>query len=76
MWNTARGQYGAHSMVVKGYKRYYKNCSIWFIKWKEYKSLMTLNDNWNDGDMYFDLDAYGSNIFNEGFGTFLRVREY
>ena len=76
MWNTARGQYGAHSMVVKGYKRYYKDCSIWFIKWKEYKSLMTLNDNWNDGDMYFDLDAYGSNIFNEGFGTFLRVREY
>ncbi len=74
IWNTARGQYGAHSMVVIGYKRYYKQHKIWFIKWKEYKNLMILNDNWSTTETYFDLDAYGWNLFHEGFGTFLRVR--
>ena len=82
MWNTGRGQYGAHSMVVKGYQQFYKQHKIWFIKWKEYKNLMLLNDNWivtddhNNmvSDRYFDLDAYGWNLFHEGFGTFLKVR--
>ena len=57
MWNTARGQYGSHSMVVKGYQQFYKEHKIWFIKWKEYKNLMILNDNWKiptAGDRYFD----------------------
>lgn len=76
MWNTARGQYGSHSMVVNGYRRYYKNHKIWFIKWKEYKNLMTLNDNWRSTDIYFDLDAYGWNLWSEGFGTFVKVRNY
>ncbi len=76
MWNSARGQYGSHSMVVNGYRRYYKNHKIWFIKWKEYKNLMILNDNWQLNDIYFDLDAYGLNLWSEGFGTFLKVRNY
>ena len=79
MWNTGRGQYGSHSMVVKGYQQFFKEYRIWFIKWRDYKNLMILNDNWRDpgaGDRYFDLDAYGRNLINEGFGTFLRVRNY
>ena len=76
MWNTARGQYGSHSVVVNGYRRYYKNHKIWFIKWKEYKNLMSLNDNWGSADIYFDLDAYGCNLWSEGFGTFVQVRNY
>lgn len=79
MWNTARGQYGSHSMVVKGYQQFYKDHKVWFIKWREYKNLMILNDNWKTpvaGDRYFDLDAYGWNLGGEGFGTFLKVRDY
>lgn len=37
---------------------------------------MSLNDNWQSADIYFDLDAYGWNLLNEGFGTFLQMRNY
>lgn len=40
---------------------------------------MILNDNWKTlaaTDCYFDLDAYGWNLWSEGFGTFLKVRDY
>ena len=76
MWNTARGQYGAHSMVVNGYRSYYKTHQFWFIKWREYRNLMSINDNWNYTDYYFDLDAYFRNIFHECFGSFLKVRSF
>ena len=73
MFNTARGQYGSHSMVVNGYRRYSKEHKFWFIKWTEYKNLLSLNDNWQKLDICFDLDAYKTNIFKEGFGTFMQV---
>ena len=76
MWNTARGQYGAHSMVVNRYRSYYKVHQFWFIKWREYRNLMSINDNWNYTDYYFDLDAYFRNIFHECFGSFLKVRSF
>ena len=65
----------ASYQVVKVYDNY-KNHKIWFIKWKEYKNLMSLNDNWGSADIYFDLDAYGYNLWSEGFGTFVQVRNY
>lgn len=37
---------------------------------------MILNDNWYSSDTYFDLDAYGWNLWSEGFGTFVQVRNY
>ncbi len=73
MWNTAKGQYGAHSMVVNGYKIYSKTHRLWFITWKENKKLMSLNDNWGETDVYMDFDAYSR---KECFGTFLQVRNY
>lgn len=44
--------------------------------YKEYKNLMSLNDNWDSADIYFDLDAYADNLWNEAFGTFVQVRNY
>lgn len=48
----------------------------WFIKWREYRNLMSINDNWKSSDFYFDLDAYFRNIFHECFGSFLKVRSF
>ncbi len=73
MWNTARGQYGAHSMVVNGYKIYTKVNKIWFFTWKEQKLLASLNDNWHNEDYYMDCDAFRR---DERYMTFLQVRNY
>ena len=76
MWNTARGQYSGHSMVVNGYQCYKREKGFWIFRLTEYRYLMFLNDNWQEKDIYFDLDAYGKNVSEEMFGTFLRVRDY
>ena len=76
LWNCARGFYGSHSTVVIGYKQYRKDCGWWIFRWHEYKDLMIINDNWYSQDMYFDLDSYGWNLWSEGFGTFLTIRDY
>ncbi len=76
LWNCARGYYGSHSMVVIGYRQYRKECGWWIFKCNLYKNLMIVNDNWHSWDMYFDLDSYGYNLWSEGFGTFLTVRDY
>ncbi len=77
IWNTLGGQYGAHSLVVKGYRQFYRDRWFLFFKWREYKNLMIVNDNHGYTDTYFDLDAYGRNLFGgEGLGTFLKVRNY
>ncbi|MDE6082475.1 MAG: hypothetical protein K2F52_01195 [Malacoplasma sp.] len=77
IWNTLGGQYGAHSLVVKGYRQFYRDRWFLFFKWREYKNLMIVNDNHKFTDSYFDLDAYGRNLFGgEGLGTFLKVRNY
>ena len=46
------------------------------FSYHEYKDLMIINDNWYFQDMYFDLDSYGWNLWSEGFGTFLTIRDY
>lgn len=76
MWNTARGQYGGHSMIVKAYQIYKKTSRWWIFTTTSYEKLMILNDNHTSADRYFDLDAYGWNLISEGFGTFLKVRNY
>ncbi len=73
MWNTARGQYDAHSMVVDGYRIYTKVRKIWFFTLKEQKLLASLNDNWGKTDVYMDCEAYRK---NERLMTFLQVRNY
>ncbi len=73
MWNTAIGQYDAHSMVVNGYRIYAKIRKIWFFTLKEQKVLASLNDNWGDTDVYMDCDAFRK---NECLMTFLQVRNY
>lgn len=78
LWNCARGYYGCHSTVVIGYKQYRRQKGWWIFKYFEYKNLMIINDNWqaDKRDMYFDLDSYGLDLWSEGFGTFLTVRDY
>ncbi|MDE5767598.1 MAG: hypothetical protein K2H56_03540 [Malacoplasma sp.] len=77
IWNTLGGQYGAHSLVIKGYRQFYRDRWFLFFKWREYKNLMIVNDNHTRIDTYFDLDAYGKNLFGgEVLGTFLKVRNY
>ncbi|MDE5767053.1 MAG: hypothetical protein K2H56_00745 [Malacoplasma sp.] len=77
IWNTLGGQYRAHSLVVKGYRQFYRDRWFLFFKWREYRNLMIVNDNHGYTDTYFDLDAYGRNLFGgEGLGTFLKVRNY
>ncbi len=78
MWNQARGNYGNHSMVVKGYKTYKKDHKIWFIKWSESKHFMEMNDNWRSTGTttYIDFDGYAFDLIHEGFGTFVVVKDY
>ena len=79
MWNQARGNYGNHSMVVKGYKTYTKTRKIWFIKWTEEKHFMEMNDNWRNkkcSTTYIDYEGYSGDLIREGFGTFVVVRDY
>lgn len=78
MWNQARGNYSNHSMVVKGYKTYKKDHRFWFIKWSESKHFMVINDNWDNTPetTYIDFDGYSNDLINEGFGTFVVVKDY
>lgn len=78
MWNQARGNYGNHSMVVKGYKTYKKDHKVWFIKWSESKHFMEMNDNWRSTGTttYIDFDGYANDLIKEGFGTFVVVKDY
>ncbi|MDE5767603.1 MAG: hypothetical protein K2H56_03565, partial [Malacoplasma sp.] len=74
IWNPIISQYGQpHSLIVKGYLQYYKEKSFLFFKWKEYKSLMVVSDNWDERNLYFDLTAFGQ---FERLGVFLKVRNY
>lgn len=78
MWNQARGNYGNHSMVVKGYKNYKKNHKLWFIKWTETIHFMEISDNWKHtgNTTYIDFDGYSSDLIREGFGTFVVIKDY
>ena len=78
LWNQARGNYALHSMVVKGYKTYKINRHFWFFNWTESKHFMEMNDNWtNTGSTtYIDFDGYSKDLYNEGFGTFVVVKDY
>lgn len=78
MWNQARGNYSNHSMVVKGYKTYKKDHRFWFIKWSESKHFIMMNDNWKETPetTYIDFDGYSNDLINEGFGTFVVVKDY
>ena len=49
---------------------------MWIFSYHEYKDLMIINDNWYTQDMYFDSDSYVWNLWSEGFGTFLTIRDY
>ncbi|MDE5949938.1 MAG: C10 family peptidase, partial [Malacoplasma sp.] len=74
IWNPIISQYGQpHSLVVKGYRQYYKEKSFWFFNWREYKNLMVVSDNWDKKDLYFDLTAFGK---FERLGVFLKVRNH
>ena len=46
------------------------------FSYHEYKDLMIINDNWYPQDMCFGSDSYGWNLWSEGFGTFLIIRDY
>lgn len=75
MWNQLYGNYKKHSMVVKGYTTYKKECRFWFFTWTKYIHFMEMNDNWHSTGTttYIDFDAF---ITHEAFGTFVDVKDY
>ena len=78
LWNQARGNYALHSMIVKGYKTYKINRHFWLFNWTESKHFMEMNDNWTitGSTTYIDFDGYSKDLYNEGFGTFVVVKDY
>lgn len=78
MWNQARGNYGCHSMIVKGYETYKRERKWWFIRWAEKKHFIVINDNWTKEypSTYIDFDGYANDYLNEGFGTFVSIKDF
>lgn len=65
---TMHSVYGAHSIVVTGYREYVRKTKFLFFDIKEKVQIMKISDNWNKDAVYFDYDEYN------GLGSFIKIR--
>lgn len=70
LFSTIRGTYGAHTMMVLGYKIIARERKLWQFRYKEYKKFLKLNDNISSTHVYFDLTDYENDFVNGMFAMF------
>jgi hypothetical protein len=63
LWSTLSDpSYGAHVMVVNGYRQYHKTEKVWIFTNHYYANLLAIHDGWSNSQRYFDITAYGSSL--------------